>query len=100
MCEVHEVNIIKPKTRPTKDGVRDTPDPGAPAIRQIPELRRRTPCRSGLAFASLDHRERDCRHDAVIAYREHCRREHVSLLKAPTRRWPLFSIFPFGFDQM
>jgi len=69
-------------------------------IRQIPELRRRTPRRSGLAFASLDHRERDCHRDAVTACREHYRREHVSLLKAPTRRRPLLSIFPFGFDQM
>jgi len=72
----------------------------ARVIRQIPELRHRTPRRSGLAFATLDHRERDCRHDAVTACREHCRREHVSLLKAPTRRRPLFFVFPFGFDRM
>ncbi|QCD93521.1 hypothetical protein DEO72_LG5g1596 [Vigna unguiculata] len=65
-------------------------------IRQILELRRRTPRRFGLAFASLDHRKRDCRHGAVTACREHYRREHVSLLKAPTRRRPLFSVFTFG----
>ncbi|QCE06998.1 hypothetical protein DEO72_LG9g2013 [Vigna unguiculata] len=43
-------------------------------VGRVSESRRCTPRRSNLAFASSDLRDLDCRHGAVAAWREHCRR--------------------------